>query len=301
MRAAGIINELDLLDALNSGKVAGAALDVYSVEPPPQDLEGLIRHPAVVATPHIAASTEEAQRKVAVQVANNMVKVLKGQPVDSSVNAVALAAGADPTVGPLVDLAGRLGSVAAQLADAHITTVVTTVRGDIPRKSLPIVGLAALKGVLSDLLEEQVNLVNAGILASDAGLIVEERLSSEQEGYLVSVEVQLLDGKTVLAEVRGALFGNRPKIVQIADFQVEIDPSGWILCYENIDKPGMLAAVGAVLAAEGVNIGSMALGRTRPGARALTVMHVDEAVEPTVLAQIGLISGVEKVHLLALE
>ena len=168
----GIVDEAALLRALESGQVGGAGLDVYSSEPPPEDLQQLLAHPNVVCTPHIAASTDEAQEKVARQVTEQVIHALKGEPVQTAVNAMASKMAAQAEVKPYIVLAERLGAASRQLFKGTAESVRIRCHGDVPRRYLDVLRISALKGFLQHSWTESVNLVNAPVIAEEAGIVV---------------------------------------------------------------------------------------------------------------------------------
>lgn len=295
----GIINEIALAAALSSGHVAGAALDVYSEEPPTEELRAVLDDERLIRTPHIAASTHEAQQKVADQVTRQVVSALRGDPVATPVNAVAIKMAARPEIQPFVRLTDSLARFIAQFVGVKsIRRIKVRIAGDVPGRAIEVLSVAAMRGVLSEMTDETVNLVNAKLLAEQAGLRVDEEVSGAAENYQNLVEVSL-ETPEGTHRVAGTVFsGQQGRIVQIDDYEVEVKPEGWILFYRNDDRPGMLAAVGSVLASAGINIGTVALGRGETGAPALTVMRVDERLSPVELSQIGGLAGVRDVRLL---
>lgn len=296
----GIVDEAALLEALEAGKVGGAALDVFAEEPPGPELAPLLRHPRVVVTPHIAASTDEAQEKVALQVAEALVDALAGRPVATAVNAGALGAAAQPEARPWLALADRLGQVAAQMTAGPLRRVAVRASGEVAGRYADVLAVAALRGVLARWSEEPVNLINAPVLAREHGLVVEERRRTEAEDFRNLVEVEL-EGAEGTRTVGGTVVGeDDPRLVAVDAFRCEVRLEGRLLFYRNVDRPGMLAAVGAILAHHGINIAGLALGRTAPGATALSVYTVDDPVPAQVLAQIASIDGVEDVRLVHL-
>ncbi len=296
----GIVDEDDLLAALESGKVGGAALDVYSQEPPPESLEKLIRHPQVVATPHIAASTEEAQEKVAVQITEQVIHALRGEPVQTPVNAMAIKLAAQPEAQPYLSLADRLGQIVGQLADGHIRSISVRCRGEVPRRYSEVLTVAAVRGVLSRWVSEPVNLINAPLLADDLGIKVTEERDAAAGSYtnLIEIELETADESRLVA---GTIFDrDEQRLVRMDDHWLEVRPEGRLLIYKNVDRPGMLASVGSVLASNNINIGALALGRTGKGSVALTAISVDETVPDDVLKEIAGIDGIEHVRRLEL-
>ncbi len=292
----GIVDETALLDALESGQVGGAALDVYSQEPPPETLEALIRHPHVVATPHIAASTEEAQTKVAKQITEQVIHALRGEPVQSPVNAMAIKMAAQPEVQPYLSLADKLGQIAGQLADGHMRSVTVRCRGDLPRRFSEVLTIAAVRGILSRWISEPVNLINAPYLAEGMGVSVREERDTARGGYTNLLEVELdTDGSSRL--VAGTVFDtDEQRLVRIDDYWMEVKPEGRLILYKNVDRPGMLASVGQILARNRINIGALALGRTGKGSLALTAVSVDEEVPDDVIQEVSTLEGVEQVR-----
>ncbi len=283
----GIIDEQALLSALESGKVAGAALDVYSQEPPPRELASLLEHPSVVATPHIAASTEEAQEKVAIQIVDQVVRALRGEPVTTPVNAGAMRKAAQPEIAPYINMAERLGTLSAQLVRGSVERIVVECAGVAVSHFADVVAEAALVGILGRWSEVPVNLVNASTLAQEMGLVVEELRRSEGGEYSNEVAVTTYAG-TRSRTVRGTILGdNEIRLVGFDNYPIEVRLEGHFLFYQNVDRPGMLAAVGSVLAEGDVNIAGLTLGREAPGSTALTVLTTDEPIPPPLLERIA--------------
>jgi D-3-phosphoglycerate dehydrogenase len=293
----GIVDEAALLEALHSGQVGGAALDVYSTEPPPPGLEALIRHPKVVATPHIAASTDEAQGKVAVHVTEQLIHALRGEPVTSAVNGMAIRMAAHREVQPYLKLAEKLGLMVGQLGGGTLERLLVRCQGDVPQRYAEVLTVAAVKGLLSLFQSGTVNLVNAPVLAAAHGLRVDTQVANPRDTpYTNLIEVELTTHADK-QQAGGSIFGTDDlRIVQIDGYPLEVRPEGWLLVYRNIDRPGMLAQVGRLLAEAEVNIGALALGRTEKGAMALTVISVDEPVPAAVLHEMNLLEGVAGVR-----
>ena len=292
----GIVDEADLLEGLESGRVGGAALDVYSQEPPPAGLAGLIRHPRVVTTPHIAASTGEAQAKVARQVTEQVIEALHDRPVATPVNAGAIRAAAQPEARPFIDLADRLGQVVGQITDGHVRRVTVGCYGETARRYAEVLAVAALRGLLARWSDEPVNLINAPALAREMGLRVEEKRHSEPADFTNLVEVALETDAGARSVKGTVLSDDEPRLVGLDHFRFEAKPEGHLLFYQNVDRPGMLATVGGILAEAGINIASLALGRDRQGETALTAISVDEGVPAEVVRRIRAIEGVEDVR-----
>ena len=294
----GIVDEPALLRALESGHVGGAGMDVYSAEPPPDNLRALIEHPGVVCTPHIAASTEEAQEKVARQVTEQVIRALTSEPVLTAVNAMAVRMAAHTEVKPYLSLAEQLGSAAGQLAPGRCSRIKVRCHGEVPRKYIDVIRVAALKGFLQTGWSDPVNLVNAQVIADEAGIAVDVETfrADTSHSNLIELDLETDEGSFRMA---GTLFGDQDgRIVSIDGYPLELHLTGRMLLYRNQDRPGMLAAVGSLLAADAINIGSMALGRTRPGDEALTVIAVDEPISEGTLRAVSELDGVHRVSML---
>jgi D-3-phosphoglycerate dehydrogenase / 2-oxoglutarate reductase len=290
----GIIDEHALLRGLESGKVGGAALDVFEKEPPGD--HPLFKHPHFIATPHLGASTEEAQEKVARQIAIQVADMLKERGIAGAVNAEALQLSLKKELKPYVALAEKMGGLLAQLMSGQLKKVSVTCSGAFLSSSLELVSAAVLKGALAHLLSEPVNLINAPVIAREMGMAIDEERETENPAYTHLITVRY-DTDKESRRFAGTVFGNsHARIVRIDDFHLEVNPEGSLLFYSNIDKPGMLASVGATLAGENINIAGLSLGRDKPGQKALTVINVDSPIPLNVLRKLEKIDGVYEVR-----
>jgi D-3-phosphoglycerate dehydrogenase len=290
----GIINEEALLSGLESGKVAAAALDVYEKEPP--DLSGkLIQYPKVVATPHLGASTEEAQEKVAIQIAEQMVGLFQKKSIRGIINAAAIEAEGDGEIAPYVKLAENIGALHSQLIRDQLKQININFSGKLLHSSTTLLSTAMLKGFLSKKLSEVVNFINAPYLAREMGIVINETKTGANSTYtnLLTVDCETEKENRSLA---GTVFGNKEvRIVSIDSFHLELKPEGHMLFYYNIDKPGMLATVGKLLADANINIAGLSLGRLVAGKEALTVINTDSEIGKNVIKAISSVKGISNV------
>jgi D-3-phosphoglycerate dehydrogenase / 2-oxoglutarate reductase len=281
----GIVDETDLAEAIKQGKVAGAALDVYVDEPPPPD-HPLLKLDQVITTPHLGASTDEAQLNVAIAVAEQMVDFLVKGVVRYAVNVPSVSPELLQVLRPYLTLAEKLGSLHAQMAGVLPSEVQVEYRGDVTQYNLAPLTVAVLKGLLSPVMEFAVNYVNAPMLARERGIKIVESKGEEATDFASSIIVRAKNGKESL-EVEGAIFAAKhPRIVRVNSFYLEAVPEGYILILQNKDVPGVVGAVGTILGNNGVNIAGMELGRSEKGGNAISFTHVDEAVNKKALDEL---------------
>lgn len=287
----GIINEADLLEALTSGKVAGAALDVFATEPPGES--ELVAHPHVICTPHLGAATKEAQTNVAVAVARQFIEFFQNGTIINAVNAPAVTGDQLAQLGPLLSMGEQIGRLQAQLIEGPITEVAIEFAGDFRGLDLAPVTTAVLKGLLTRELKDDVNYVNAPVLAKNRGIRVTESASNASEDYLNLVRVRV-DTDTSSSNVAGAVFGKRDsRIVRINNFRLEMIPEGHLALIYNIDKPGSIGQIGSTLGRHGINIGRMQVGQEEGGDRNIIFLTTDTPIPPEVIAEINALSLVK--------
>jgi D-3-phosphoglycerate dehydrogenase len=281
----GIVDEQDLADAIKKSKVAGAALDVYVDEPPKAD-HPLLKLEQVVTTPHLGASTDEAQLNVAIAVAEQMVDFLAKGVVRYAVNVPSVSPELLEVLRPYLTLGEKLGSLHTQMAGALPKEVQVEYRGDVTQYNVAALTLAVLKGLLSPVMEFAVNYVNAPLLAKERGIKIVESKGEQAGDFTSSVTVKAKNGKKTL-EVEGAIFGAKhPRIVRVNNFYLEAVPEGYILVLQNKDVPGVVGAVGTILGNNGINIAGMELGRSERGGNAISFTHVDEALTKKALDEL---------------
>jgi D-3-phosphoglycerate dehydrogenase len=307
-----LVDQPALLAALDSGHLGAAAIDVYSEEPVSPD-NPLPRHPRVIATPHLGASTVEAQASVAVQVVHEVLAVLAGQPPQFAVNAPSIRAEEVPVLRPYMDLALLLGKLATQLVDGAISSAEIDYRGAVAEENTSAVTATAIQGLLEPISDVPVNLVNARLLARQRGLEVVERRSTTPEHYTSQLRVTVRAPSTACPDpgggeassgdvsVAGAVSEGRPAIVQIGDYDLHLPAvPGYLLMTRHDDRPGIIGTVGRLLGEADVNISSMQVGRAAPRGRALMLLSVDDPIPPDVVARLGAIHDFAAVKVLKL-
>lgn len=280
----GIVDEAALVRAIESGKVAGAALDVYETEPP-KDFS-LFNSDKIVATPHLGASTEEAQVNVAIEVSRQVVDALLGRGIRNAVNVPSVDPELLKVIRPYIELSEKMGLLISQLTEGRTKEVKIQYSGDIVAHELAPITIAFLKGFLTPILQETVNYVNASFIAKERGIKVIETKSSQMEEFanLISIDAETDKAKISVA---GTLSPRKdPRIVKINDFYVEAIPSGYMLILSNIDKPGIIGQIGTILGQNNINIAGMTFGRIKEGGDAITVLNVDSKIPDDVMKQI---------------
>ncbi len=292
----GLVVEDALYDAIMAGKVAGAALDVFETEPASSHkLFGLEN---VMATPHLGASTGEAQENVALQVAEQMADYLISGAVTNALNMPSISADEAPRLKPFVVLAERLGSFAGQLTDGPITGVVIEYAGDVGEMNTRALTSAALAGVLQPMLGT-VNMVSAPVVARERGIKVDEVRQSQRGAYETYIRLTVRTDQ-IERSVAGTVFADgKPRIIQIKGIELESDFGSHMLYVTNIDKPGFIGALGMLLGNANVNIASFHLGRQAEGSDAICLVQLDEPVPASVMAAVQQLPQVRQVKPLA--
>ena len=285
----GLIVEADLKAALESGQVAGAALDVFPVEP--ATAHPLFGVPGIVATPHLGASTLEAQENVALQVAEQMSDFLITGAVTNALNMASVSAEDAPKLKPYMKLAELLGSFAGQLTEESIQAISLEFEGSAAQINTKPVMAACLAGLLRPLLDS-VNMVNAPAMARQRNIAYSEVRHERDSDYQTLLRlVVVTEGRQ--RKVEGTLFGGgRPRIVRIQNIDIEAELGRHMLFARNSDKPGFIGRLGSLLGEAGVNIATFHLGRAAPGGEAVCLIEVDQAIEPALLERIRALPGV---------
>jgi len=271
-----IIDEGALFNAVEEGRVAGAAFDVFAEEPAIESI--LFNSDKILVTPHLAASTAEAQATIALDVAEQIIAVLKGQPARYSVNAPLISPETLSVVAPFLGVAQQVGRLLSQLAEGQMSTIAITYEGEIANYDTAALKAAIIGGLLEAISEERVNLVNANIIAQRRGLKVTEHKDPicEIYGNLITLEVTTSAGVTTAA---GTVMRGEPHIVRVNSYWIDVVPSGgYFLFSDHRDRPGLIGTVGTMLGNADINISSMQLGRLEPRGPALLVLALDEPI-----------------------
>jgi len=283
----GIINEADISEAIDNGKVAGAAFDVYTSEPPKEDNPLLKVAGNIVLTPHLGASTEEAQKKVAVAMAEQIIDYAKSGIVKNAVNMPSLSSEQLSSLKPFLNLAEKMGSLQGQLCKGPVEEIEIEYEGEVSELDTSPLTVAALKGFLTPIMDVVVTYVNAPVIAKERGIKVVESKSSESEDYnsLITITIKTPEGDN---QVSGSIFGREEvRFVKLNGVSIDVIPQGFLLVSENYDKPGFIGSMTSLLGEKGVNIGLMHLGRETIGGRAIVFTNVDSPVSPELIEEIS--------------
>jgi D-3-phosphoglycerate dehydrogenase len=293
-----LIDEGALLEVLETDRLAGVALDVF-VQEPPEDMR-LAQHPKVVATPHLGASTQEAQREVAIEAAEQVLAILEGRSARNTVNAPFVPPELQDILSPYVPVASMVGKLLTSLAEDQFVGVTISYEGEIAEYDTAILKAAVLEGLLSPVSSEGVNLINAPLLAERRGLKIAERKSTEAPEFtsLISATLHTTKGDNTLA---GTSLRDGPHIVKFNDYRLDIDSSApYLLFVDNPDQPGSVGAVGTVAGKHNINISYMKVGRISPRGRAMMVLGLDDPIPPHVLDEIQSLSHIYSARLVTL-
>lgn len=274
----GIVDEAALLDALNSGHLGGAGLDVYPKEPP--ENRALIDHPKVLCLPHLGASSKEAQRNVSIDACRNIIDYLAGRELRGAVNVPSIDFEAVGALKPYAELGHRMGAVLASMMRGRLKRLVITYAGDITKEPCRPVSVSIVIGLLQRVMSTPLNMVNAMVVAKEEGLNISERTSNDARGYVSSIRV-VAEGDKESHSVYGTVFHMRyPRITALDDFYMELRPEGDLVITFNEDRPGVIGEVGSTFGRLQINIASMTFGRklaTKEACLALTLDNVPPA------------------------
>lgn len=294
----GLIDDIALAAALTDGTIAGAALDVFEVEPPPADYP-LLSAPNTVFTPHLGASTEEAQENVGIEIAEVIMANLLHGTVVNAVNMPNVDPQTLAALGPFLKFGELLGRLISQFAPARSNVLRINYSGKVGSGDTTLISRAVLKGFLERATgKEQVNYINANGVADNLGIRFTESRIPEPTEYQDLIEVKV-SNDTDSASLAGTFFGGDPRIVKVNGRRIDAKPEGTLLMIENIDRPGMIATYSAILGENNVNIADMSLSRDKSCGNALTLLTLDSAPSPEVIAKLEKIEGIRRIHCVA--
>jgi D-3-phosphoglycerate dehydrogenase / 2-oxoglutarate reductase len=294
----GVIDEKALLEAVNNGVLAGAGIDVFSKEPAVDSI--LLQSEKIITTPHLAASTNEAEVSASQDIAGEILAVLNGYPPKSPVNAPAISAEAQASLGPYMRVGATIGRIAVQLAGGKLSSLTIRYEGEIARQPTDALRASVLSGLLEILTDEQVNVINARFIADKRGLVIEEFKSPACDNFSSMLTVEVHGTEKTL--VSGTCLRDKTYVTRVNDYWLEVEPScANLLFTDHQDRPGMIGAVGTILGNRGVNISQMqvSLGIQR-GGNAMMVMCIDDPVPPGCLKDILAIPGMNKASIVEL-
>lgn len=281
----GIIDEQALVSAIKGGKVSAAALDVFEKEPLTQDSE-LLKLDNVITTPHLGASTEEAQVNVAIEVAEIVRDALLNRGIRNAANYPCLEAEVCRVLDPFIKLSEKMGGFLGQLVEGRFQELNISYSGEIIKYDLSPLTMALSKGLLSPILKETVNFINATNLARKRGINIREAKSSKEGEFVNLIQLEIKTDKES-RKIAGTLSANKqPRIVKIDESYVEVAPNGEMIVIQNWDKPGIIGNIGTLLGKLNINIAAMTFGRQTPGGKAISVLNVDSQISPETLDKI---------------
>jgi D-3-phosphoglycerate dehydrogenase len=288
----GIIDEKALYDAIKCGKVAGAALDVFEEEPP---LESpLLTLDQVIVTPHLGASTVEAQQNVAVSVAKQCIEVLNGGSAKYVVNAPMVPPELAEVLEPYAQLAEKMGRFVIQIAGGRLSSVECIYGGELSAYagSMKFVTRLALKGLLDPILQQPVNIVNADFIAKERGITVSETVTQESSGFknLITIRIKTDKGEETVSGT--VFFKGRSRIVAVGGYTMDMIPEGYVIVSRHLDKPGVIGRASTILGKRNINIAGMQVGRVQPGEQAIMVLNIDSEVPEEVMEEIRSMPGI---------
>ncbi|MFA5156899.1 MAG: phosphoglycerate dehydrogenase [Candidatus Omnitrophota bacterium] len=293
----GIIDEAALVQAIKEGKVAGAALDVFEKEPLSPDSE-LLKVDNIIATPHLGASTEEAQVNVAIEVAEIVRDALLGKGIRNAANYPCLEAEVCNILEPYINLSEKLGIFSGQLVEGRFQELSITYSGEIIQYNLSPLTMALVKGILSPILKETVNFINAVSLARERGINVRESKSSKEGEFVNLIQLEIRTDKET-KKIAGTLSANKqPRIVKIDESYMEVTPVGEMIVMQNWDRPGIIGSLGTLMGKHNINIAAMTFGRRERGGKATSVLNVDSPISPEVLESIRKTENVLEVKII---
>ncbi|MEX0845279.1 MAG: phosphoglycerate dehydrogenase, partial [Balneolaceae bacterium] len=291
----GIFTESDILELLNKEVVGGVALDVYSEEPPTKEVYEMLKDDRVISTPHLGASTEEAQEKVAQQIAEQMADALENKSYKGSLNGKSISLLTNKEVQPFLELAEKLGKMSVQLSPQNANNFEFEYAGDCAKYS-EVLTDGILKGMLTEYVDEAINLINARVYADERGFTIREITSSKSKMFSDLITIRLTEGSEYQT-ISATVFGEGDyRIVEIDNYGIELRLEGDILLYQNVDKPGMLASVSGALAKEGINIAALSLGRSKKGSNAITAVSVDKEMDEKDIDIIRKLDGIRQIR-----
>ena len=290
----GIIDEKALVEVLNSGHLGGAAIDVYTKEPPED--RSLAEHPKVLCLPHLGASSHEAQRNVAIDACHNIIDYLTGRELRGAVNVPAIDFAAVGALRPYAELGHRMGAILAGMMHGRLKQLVITYAGDIAKEPYKQVTLSIIMGLLQRVVSTPLNMVNAALVAKENGLDISERTAADARGYISSIRV-VAEGDRESHSIYGTVFqAHYPRITALDDFYMELKPEGDLVITFNEDRPGVIGEVGMTFGRHRINIASMTFGRKIDTQEACLALTLDTVPPALVLEELRGKAFMKRVH-----
>jgi len=290
----GIIDEKALAEALDSGRLAGAGLDVYTKEP--VEDRALVDHPKVTCLPHLGASSHEAQRNVAIDACHNIIDFLMGRELRGAVNVPAIDFTVAGALKPYAELGHRIGAITAGIMHGRLKRLIVTYAGDIAKEPFKLVTISVLMGLLQRVVSTPINTVNTMMVAREYGLEVSERTAGDARGYVSSIRVTA-EGDRESHTVQGTVFSaHYPRITALDDFYMELKPEGDLVITFNEDRPGIIGEVGSTFGKHGINIASLTFGRKLDSKEACLALTLDAVPPAEVLEELRGKAFMKRVH-----